>query len=218
MNERYDFGDWWTVIFFIAFFLIFALSFTRPNTTRDWRSFGAFAGFIVALFVEMYGFPLTLYLLSGWIESNFPSLEIFTHRTGHLWHALLGLQGDAHGHAIDNFASVLILAGLVLLGFAWRGLYKAQQAATVARTGAYRLIRHPQYVAFILVMFGYLLTWPTIPTLIMFPILVFMYVRLAGREEREVMTRQGGEYLRYVAATPAFLPRVWPSRKSDEDI
>ena len=170
MKETSDFGNWGTVIFFVAFFLIFALSFTRPKTSRDWRSFGAFAGFIVALFVEMYGFPLTLYLLSGWIENKFPSLEIFTHRTGHLWHALLGLKGNAHGHAIDNFSTVLILAGLVLLAFAWRVLYKAQQTGTVARTGVYRIIRHPQYVAFIMVMFGYLLTWPTIPTLIMFPV------------------------------------------------
>ncbi len=87
-------------------------------------------------------------------------------------------------------------------------LYEAQRTHTLAVTGPYARIRHPQYVAFVLIMSGFLLQWPTLLTLAMFPILVYMYVRLARREEREVLTEFGEEYARYAAKTPAFFPRL----------
>lgn len=84
------YGLWPLVIINTAVFAIFAFSFTRPRSVRDWRSFGTFTAFLVALFTEMYGFPLTIYLLSGWIGSRYPGIDLFSHNRGHLWETLFG--------------------------------------------------------------------------------------------------------------------------------
>ena len=201
------YGLWPLVVINIAVFAIFAFSFTRPRTARDWRSFGAFTAFLVALFTEMYGFPLTIYLLSGWLQRHYPGLDLLTHDAGHLWETLLGWRGNPHVNPLHVLSSVLIGGGFILLASAWRVLFAAQQARQLATTGPYAYVRHPQYVGFILIMLGFLLQWPTLLTLLMFPILVWMYVRLARREEREVRAELGEAYARYAAVTPAFLPR-----------
>lgn len=201
------YGLWPLVIINSAVFLIFAFSFTKPRTARDWRSFGTFAAFIVALFTEMYGFPLTVYLLSGWLGSRYPAINLLSHDNGHLWHTLLGLKGNPHFDVFHILSSVFIFGGFYLLASAWNVLYKAQSTHKLATSGPYARVRHPQYVAFVLIMFGFLLQWPTIPTLVMFPILVWIYVRLAKREEQDAATQFGDVYRRYATATPAFFPR-----------
>ena len=208
-----DYGQWGTVLFFTAIFVVFAFSFTRPKTTRDWRSFGAFSAFMVALFVEMYGLPLTLCLLSGWIQEQFPGVDPITHEAGHLWHTIFGWSGDPHLHPVDMISTVLIIGGLLLLGFSWRVLYRAQKNGTLAHTGPYSVIRHPQYVAFILIMFGYLMTWPTIITLVLFPFMVFMYVKLAHKEEGDAREQFGQEYDDYAERTPGWFPRFTRPRR-----
>lgn len=202
------YGLWSLVVINTAVFLIFAFSFTRPRTARDWRSFGAFSGFMLALFTEMYGFPLTVYLLSGWLGSRYPGFNFFSHDAGHLWHTLLGWHGDPHSDPLHILSNVFIAGGFVLLGSAWRVLYEAQRRHTLATTGLYAYMRHPQYVGFVLIMLGFLLQWPTLPTLVMFPILITMYVRLARQEEREALAEFGEAYARYAATTPAFFPRL----------
>ncbi len=202
------YGLWSLVIVNIAVFAIFAFSFTRPRTARDWRSFGAFTAFLVALFTEMYGFPLTIYLLSGWLQRRYPGLDLLTHDAGHLWETLLGWRGNPHFNPLHVLSSVLIGGGFILLASAWRVLFAAQQARQLATTGPYAYVRHPQYAGFIVIMLGFLLQWPTLLTLVMFPILVWMYVRLARREEREVRAELPDVYARYAAATPAFFPRL----------
>ena len=206
--ETPAYGLWSLVVINSVVFIIFAFSFTRPRTARDWRSFGAFVAFLVALFTEMYGFPLTIYLLSGWLSSRYPGLDLFSHDGGHLWETLLGWRGDPHLNPIHLLSNLLIGGGFILLAFAWRVLYEAQRTHRLATTGPYAYVRHPQYVGFILIMLGFLLQWPTLPTLVMFPILVVMYVRLARREEREALAAFGEAYARYAANTPAFFPRV----------
>ena len=206
------YGLWPLVIMNAAVFIMFAFSFFRPRTGRDWRSFGAFSAFLVALFAEMYGFPLTIYLLSGWLVSRNPSLDLLAHDTGHLWSTVLGLPGDPHFSVLHIASYVLIGGGFVLISAAWRLLYVAQRTHQVAQSGPYAVVRHPQYAGFILIMLGFLLQWPTLVTLIMFPILVFMYVRLARREEREALAEFGDEYARYATSTPAFIPRSLPGR------
>ncbi len=202
------YGLWQLVVLNAAVIIIFAFSFTHPSTGRDWRSFGAFSAFVVALFTEMYGFPLTIYLLSGWLGSVFPGINLLSHNTGHLWETLMGWKGDPHLNPLHLLSYVVIFGGFFLLAAAWRVLYKAQQTRTLATTGPYAYIRHPQYMGFILIMIGFLLQWPTLLTLVMFPILVLMYVRLALREEREIKAEFGEVYAPYVAKTPAFFPHM----------
>jgi protein-S-isoprenylcysteine O-methyltransferase Ste14 len=202
------YGLWPLVAVNAAIFIIFAFSFTRPRTARDWRSFGVFSAFLVALFTEMYGFPLTIYLLSGWLGSRAPGAYFLSHNAGHLWETLLGWRGDPHLNPLHLLSNVLIAAGFLILASAWDVLYKAQREGHLATTGLYAHIRHPQYGGFILIMIGFLLQWPTILTLLMFPLLVTMYVRLARREERDAHTQFGDAYARYAAATPAFIPRL----------
>lgn len=206
MSDVPSYGLWSLVIINSLVFIIFAFSFTHPATGRDWRSFGAFSAFIVALFTEMYGFPLTIYLLSGWLGSRFPSLDLLSHDSGHLWHTLLRMKGNPHFDPLHLLSSVFIFGGFVLLSAAWRVLFKAQRDRVLATTGPYARLRHPQYAAFVLIMFGFLLQWPTLPTLLMFPILVLMYVRLARSEERVALKEFGEAYTRYVARTPPFFP------------
>ncbi len=202
------YGLWPLVVINALVFLIFAFSFTHPRTARDWRSFGAFSAFVVALFTEMYGFPLTIYLLSGWLSSVFPGINLLSHNTGHLWETLMGWKGDPHLNPLHLLSYVVIFGGFILLSAAWNVLYKAQRTQTLAITGPYAHLRHPQYVGFILIMVGFLLQWPTLLTLLMFPILVVMYVRLARREERDARAEFGEAYAQYAASTPAFFPHL----------
>ncbi len=202
------YGLWSLVIINSAVFIFFALSFAKPQSRRDWRSFGAFSAFIVALFAEMYGFPLTIYLLSGWLASRYPGIDILSHDAGHLWYTLLGLKGNPHWSVLHLLSNALILGGFILVAAAWRVLHAAQRERVLAATGPYSYIRHPQYAGFIVIMLGFLLQWPTLLTLLMFPVLVVMYVRLAKREEAEVLAMFGESYRRYALNTPGWLPRL----------
>ncbi len=202
------YGLWSLVVVNSAIILFLAFSFWRPKTKRDWRAFGGFSAFIIALFTEMYGFPLTIYLLSGWLQKHFPQTNILSHDFGHLWSDLIGWKGDPHLSPFHIASNLLIGGGIWLLWSSWRVLLAAQKAGTVATTGPYSRIRHPQYFAFILVMFGFFLQWPTILTAAMFPILWILYIRLAISEERDSVERFGAAYLHYAQRTPRFIPRI----------
>jgi len=211
-HDASAYGLWSLVIFNSAFFLMFVFSFFKPQTARDWRTFGAFAAFVVALFVEMYGFPLTIYLMSGWLQTKYPSLDLLSHDSGHLWSTLLGETGNPHFGILHIASYVFLGFGFYLLSNAWRVLYHAQRRNALAKAGPYARIRHPQYVAFVLILLGFLLQWPTLLTLLMFPILLVMYARLAVNEEAEMRQRFGAEFEAYAARTPRFLPALWRER------
>lgn len=202
------YGLWPLVIINAAVFIIFAFSFTKPKTTRDWRSFGMFSAFIIALMTEMYGFPLTIYLLSGWLSSKFPGMNLYSHDMGHLWSTLFGWSGDPHFSPLHILSYIFIGGGFIMLSNAWEKLYKAQKQHKLATTGLYARIRHPQYVGFVAIMFGFLLQWPTLVTLVMFPILFFVYARLAKTEEKMMEKEFGNEYRQYASKTPAFMPKL----------
>jgi len=201
------YGLWALAAINAAFFIFFAWSFYKPMNTRDWRSFGLFSAFIVALFAEMYGFPLTLFLLSGWLSSRFPEVNWLTHDAGHLLEMMFGWRVNPHFGPFHIASFVLIGAGFWLLSVAWPVLYRAQHDGRVAQEGIYARIRHPQYVGFFLIMTGFLLQWPTLLTLAMYPILVWMYARLSIAEERDSIKRFGEDYRRYMAEVPRFIPR-----------
>lgn len=205
-NTAPAYGLWTLAIVNSLVFIIFAFSFAKPQNARDWRSFGAFSAFLVALFTEMYGFPLTIYMLSGWLASRFPGVDFLTHDSGHLLEIMFGWGGDPHFGPFHILSNVLIVAGFWLLASAWKILYHAQRSHRLATTGAYARIRHPQYVGFVLIMLGFLLQWPTLLTLAMFPVMVLMYARLATSEETDMRAKFGPEYAAYAAETPPFLP------------
>lgn len=201
------YGIWSLVIINSLVFIIFAFSFAKPQSKRDWRSFGAFSAFLVALFTEMYGFPLTIYLLSGWLANRIPGFDPLSHDAGHLLEDLFGWRSNPHFGPFHLLSNILIVAGFFLLSSAWKVLYRAQRRHTLATLGPYAKIRHPQYAGFVMIMAGFLLQWPTILTVAMFPILVYMYIRLARTEEKEAKAEFGEEYSRYADRIPAFFPR-----------
>ena len=202
------YGLWSLAVINSLVFMIFAFSFARPRTNTDWRSFGAFSAFLVALFTEMYGFPLTVYLLSGWLANRFPGVDFLSHDAGHLLEMMFGWKANPHFGPFHILSNVLIFGGFWLLASAWKVLYGAQRSNRLATSGPYARVRHPQYMAFILVMTGFLLQWPTLVTLAMYPILVFMYAHLAKKEEAEMLGRFGAEYAAYANRTPRFFPKL----------
>jgi protein-S-isoprenylcysteine O-methyltransferase Ste14 len=206
MNDN-GYGLWFLVVFNAALFIVFAVSFFHPKSKRDWRVMGGFSAFVIALFTEMYGYPLTVYLLTGPLGGLVPGVDL-SHNARHLWTDLIGWKGDPHLSPFHLLSYVFIGGGFWLIAAAWKVLYAAQRSGNLATAGAYARARHPQYMGFIVIMVGFLLQWPTIATLLMFPVLVYVYRRLAIREEREVAAELGSVYDDYARRTPRFLPHL----------
>ena len=207
MSDDYGYGLWVLVVVSSLLFIVFAASFFHPRSSRDWRVLGGFSAFVVALFTEMYGYPLTVYLLTGPLGGIVPGVDL-SHNAGHLWADLIGWKRDPHVSPFHLASYAFIIGGFWLIAAAWRVLLAAIRAGELATTGAYAHLRHPQYTGFVLIMVGFLLQWPTFATLLMFPILLLVYRRLAIREEREVAAQFGEAWDDYARQAPRFVPRL----------
>ena len=203
--ESYAYGMWPAVVINAGIFIFFAFSYLKPKKRREWRSMGAFSAFVIALFTEMYGFPLTIYILTSTLGSKYPVIDPFSHINGHLWAAFSGGSTAVWG-LVMLLSWAAMIGGLVIMGKAWKQIHRAN--GELVTSGPYRLVRHPQYSGLFLITVGMLIQWPTIITAAMWPILMFMYYRLARREEREMESRFGDKYVTYRQQVPMFWPRL----------
>lgn len=205
---NYAYGMWPVVAFNILLFLFFVLGFLRPRKRFEWRSMGALIGFLAALFTEMYGFPLTVFLLTSLMGKSYPVLDPFSHPSGHLVLVFLGLAHiPAAMVVLHILTNGLIFFGFYLMYLGWMRIYKAKESRLVM-DGIYSRIRHPQYAGIFLITVGFLIQWPSLTTLVMWPVLTFAYYRLVKREERDLERRFGTEFLEYRRRVPAFVPRI----------
>lgn len=203
-NIPYAYGLWFLVAVNVGLFAFFILSFLTPLKKREWRSMGATIAFFVALFTEMYGFPLTIYILTGILGNKYPALNPFSHASGHLWLTFLG-GGAAMLTIIHLISGGLVLIGFIIMWKGWKLIHAAKRE--LVTEGPYAYVRHPQYSGLFLVMIGMLIQWPTIITALMFPVLFFVYYRLSKREEGDMIELFGDEYKHYMERTPMFIPR-----------
>lgn len=208
-HQAYAYGAWGLVITMVVISVFFIVRFIPMKTRLGKRSGGALITFVVALFAEMYGFPLTIYLLSHFVGIRIP----LDHISGHLLGDMITYLGLGNGWLIVMAVSnVLLIAGMWLVMAGWERVYRAQGELDTA--GVYKYVRHPQYTGIFVITLGFMVQWPTLATLILWPFVIAMYVRLAKQEEQDVLKDFPEGYRVYMQNTPMFFPRLWPRRSA----
>ena len=207
---RIGYFNWWLVGAYILLLAIFLFGILRPRRKSEWRSAGVAQAWIIALYAEMYGTPLTAYLVMGWLGRSRRDAE--THFNGHLWPVIFGTDESRIVFAQFAFTVVgqtLILVGAILAIIGWRQIHAAAKTDSMATSGLYRYIRHPQYTGFFLFLLGSVINWPTLITVLTLPLLWWVYLRLAKMEENDAIEKFGDRYREYMANTGRFLPSLW---------
>jgi len=193
-------GIWILAAIMIVIASWFFYRYLAPKSWHEWAGAGVVQAFIIALYAEMYGFPLTIYLLARFGGLDKQNLD------ANLWSTLVGL-GETGMFVSMILGYILLFFGVGLFFQGWRQVYKARDEHKLVTTKLYALARHPQYTGLFIGLFGEgIVHWPTLFSVALFPIIVFIYYRLALREEAVVTKEFGDEYLAYKAKTPMFFP------------
>jgi protein-S-isoprenylcysteine O-methyltransferase Ste14 len=202
MNQHIAHSGAWglaLIMIVIASWLIYR--YLAPRKWREWAGLGLVQAFLVALYAEMYGFPLTIYLLVRFfgLDRRYVSAN--------LWSTLLGVGETGMMVAmLTGYGFLFVGLGLLIEG--WREVYRARQKNRLATDGLYAFVRHPQYLGLFLALFGEgVVHWPTIFSVGLFPVIVIAYYLLARREERGALAQFGDEYRVYMSQVPMFIPR-----------
>lgn len=199
-------GHWALALIMVVIGSWIVFKYLAPSGWKEWRNAGVLQAFIIALYVEMYGFPLTIYLLTNFLGFNIPWL----HFNGHLWATLLG--SGVTGAIVEMITGLgIVVLGIILIASGWYLVYSAQRKDRLVTNGVYQYMRHPQYTGIYMALFGQLIHWPTLPTLVLFPAIVWIYYRLARKEEKDMAAKFGRDYKAYCERTPMFFPpfRQW---------
>lgn len=195
------FHNWFGVLFFIILYSVILL-FMPFYKKMDKKPAGTYLAFVTAFAIEMHGIPFSMYVISWVVGKNLPEGILW----GHTLVSSIGFWGMYINIICAAIALFLILNG-------WYNIYKkywSKETGTgsLVKTGVYRYIRHPQYAGLLLLSFGMMAEWATLPLLILYPVIVYMYVRLAKREEKDMLVEFGDEYREYMKQTKMFIPFV----------
>lgn len=193
-------GYWGLAIIVIVLISWWFYRYLAPSGWKDWTRAGLVQAFIIAFYAEMYGFPLTIYLLA-----RFFGLDVAWTAGGNLWAQLFGTPV---AHLIAMLVGyTFVFAGVSLIAAGWRQIYQARQDDRLVTDGVYGTVRHPQYTGLFIALFGEgIVHWPTVISVVMFPIIVAAYVLLARREERQMIDQFGEQYRVYKRQVPMFFP------------
>ncbi len=203
MDDLMDhFYQWGAVVFFIIVYGI-GILFIPFYQKMQRKPAATYLAFVVAFAFEMHGIPFSMYLISTVIGKNLP--------VGVLWgHTLFDYVGYLGLYLNIIFACL----GILLIIFGWQSIYHGywkhiKGKGQIVSSGIYKYIRHPQYAGLLLIAFGMLLGWATLPTLLMYPIIVILYVRLTKKEEKDMINEFGEEYISYMHKTKKFIPFIY---------
>jgi len=206
------YGNWSGFLKVSGVFTLFLLGFTLPRKKVDWKNAGLYTTFLISLFFEMFGLPLTIFLLAPFLDLP---LWVFGHMESHLWAFALAWLGILPLH-LGTYAVMVISMGLIVLGASlvavgWATVYNGR--GKLVTWGIYSLLRHPQYLGLILIVVAFNIQWPTLPTLILGPVLIVAYIRQARREDKALEATFGLEFIDYLSRLPAFFLFSRPSNR-----
>lgn len=201
------YGNWSAVFATSVFFLLFLFFLTRPRRPQEWKGAGLSAAFFISLFTEMFGIPLTIYLLAPLLGVE---PKLFGMQESHLWAYLLSRTGvmplEAGVYLVMSVSIVFLVLGFSLLALGWKRVYRGR--GELVTTGLYAKLRHPQYLGLIVIVVAFLIMWPTLLTILLAPFLIGRYILLAREEDRELEKQFGEDFRRYRETVAAFIPSM----------